>query len=398
MSRLAVLIPTHDHGPLLRRAAESALSQTVADLDVVILGDGVDPVTRRVAEELAEMDPRVSFLDRPKGPRLGEIHRHGWLTNEVSAPSVCYLSDDDLLLPHHVEMALAALREVDFVAPVASWIRIDGSVACEPGDMSREDFRRWLVTGPRTTFGLSGVAHTVEAYRRLPHGWRTTPAGFSTDHYMWSQWAEQPGLLARTLTEPTVVHLPSPPRRDWTLEQRVAELDQWVARSSSEASFPAHFRAETWMGLDEAAVNLLIRERWFTLAAEHETALRLDAERWNVDLQAALERALADGRAAHGHVDQRRAEVARLTDELVARDETIIELQRRAAQVEAARQDSVDAVDELHGHLGRVRAAEDDLRDTLQALEGSFERRAGRAVRRVTTRFRSRTRKWIGAR
>ena len=41
------------------------------------------------------------------------------------------------------------------------------------------------------SIGLTGVAHTMDAYRRLPHGWRTTPEGMPTDRWMWlqSHWA-----------------------------------------------------------------------------------------------------------------------------------------------------------------------------------------------------------------
>ena len=48
MVRATVLIPTHSHGPLLRLAAESALAQTVADLEVFIVLDGADGVTAAV--------------------------------------------------------------------------------------------------------------------------------------------------------------------------------------------------------------------------------------------------------------------------------------------------------------------------------------------------------------
>ena len=35
-----VLIPTHDHGPLVRFPIESALAQTVQQLEVFVVGDG----------------------------------------------------------------------------------------------------------------------------------------------------------------------------------------------------------------------------------------------------------------------------------------------------------------------------------------------------------------------
>ena len=46
-----VIVPTHDHGQTLRLALASALDQTVADIEVVVVGDGVPDITREIVDE-----------------------------------------------------------------------------------------------------------------------------------------------------------------------------------------------------------------------------------------------------------------------------------------------------------------------------------------------------------
>ena len=58
-------------------------------------------------------DPRVRFFDLPKGERHGERNRHLALA-EAAGRIVCYLSDDDLLLPRHVATMLELLEGADF--------------------------------------------------------------------------------------------------------------------------------------------------------------------------------------------------------------------------------------------------------------------------------------------
>ena len=60
-----VLIPTHDHGPLLPCSARSVLAQTIEEIELFIIGDGVPDVTREVVSELMR-DARVRFFDNPK--------------------------------------------------------------------------------------------------------------------------------------------------------------------------------------------------------------------------------------------------------------------------------------------------------------------------------------------
>jgi GalNAc5-diNAcBac-PP-undecaprenol beta-1,3-glucosyltransferase len=222
-----VLVPTYDHGPTLLRSVGSVLRQTVHDLEVFIVGDGVPDATRDVVAQL-QRDPRVRFFDNPKGPRLGEVHRHAALT-EASGEIVCYLSDDDLWMPEHVETMRALLRDADFAHALLVSIDGDGDFVPELSQHALPADRDVLLSGV-SWVPLSCGAHTLECYRRLPYGWRTTPPGVFTDWYMWHQIVSQPDCHAISGTRPTVLNFPSSRRRGWTIERRVAELDAWVPR------------------------------------------------------------------------------------------------------------------------------------------------------------------------
>src|SRR6185295_1111942 len=73
--------------------------------------------------------------------------------------------------------------------------------------------------------------HTMELYRRLPHGWRPGPQGVPTDQHMWRQILAMPGVRCRSGFRPTVVHPASADRESVPLEDRIRELDLWFDRS-----------------------------------------------------------------------------------------------------------------------------------------------------------------------
>jgi GalNAc5-diNAcBac-PP-undecaprenol beta-1,3-glucosyltransferase len=219
-----VLIPTHDHGPPLLYSARSALAQTVEEIEVFIIGDGVPDVTREIVSDLKQ-DERVRFFDHPKGPRHGEIYRHAAL-QEARGEIVCYLSDDDLWFPEHIACMRRLLSSADFAHALPLYIDERGEISFHAGDLTVPGYRESLLSGVNFV-ALSCGAHTTEMYRSLPHGWRTTPTGIPTDLYMWQQFLSEPGCRATGCTRPTVLNLPCSLRRDQSPAGRLTELGKW---------------------------------------------------------------------------------------------------------------------------------------------------------------------------
>lgn len=233
MLAATVLVPTHDHGPTLLRSIASALAQTISNLEVLVVGDGVPDVTRELIAELTSSEPRVKFFDNPKGPRHGEQHRHEAL-REAQGEIVCYLSDDDLWLPDHVEQLQALLSESDFAHTLPLRVDPDGHIHHWRVDLELP-FYRELLLGGENRIPLCCAGHTLELYRRLPAGWRAGPEEIPSDLHMWQQILSVPGCRAVSGTRPTVLHFPSHERGGWSSEERLDELDAWTARVNDPA-------------------------------------------------------------------------------------------------------------------------------------------------------------------
>ncbi len=232
MPLATILIPTHDHGPTLRYAVRSALNQTVRDVELFIIGDGVPEHARRIIHQLAAADRRVRFFDHSKHESRGEPYRHAAL-QAARGRVVCCLSDRDLWLPDHVARMLALLENADFANTFSVHVLPGGHLQIFPVDLSRESFRRLHLQGVNRV-AFSCAAHTMAMYRRLPYGWRITPKGAPTDLYMWQQFLAQPDCRAASGLRPTAITFPSPPRLGWSAERRLAELEHWAQRIEDE--------------------------------------------------------------------------------------------------------------------------------------------------------------------
>lgn len=229
MTDVSILIPTHRHVTLLPWAIRSALDQDNASVEVLVVGDGVEDQTRDVIAGFAS-DPRVRFFDLPKGPRLGEAYRHAVLLEEARGRIVSYLSDDDVLLRDHVLGILPLLEDADFAHPAIAHVTPDGTLVFHHWDVRRPEFV-WLMRSGRCALGLTGTSHTLDAYRRLPRGWRTTPEGVATDRYMWLQWVDQPWFRGATSRRLTHLHFPDPRWKELAEDERADVLGDWFVRS-----------------------------------------------------------------------------------------------------------------------------------------------------------------------
>jgi GalNAc5-diNAcBac-PP-undecaprenol beta-1,3-glucosyltransferase len=222
MAEATVIVPTYEHGLTLRHAVQSALGQTVSDLEVVIVGDGVTDETRATTEELVAGDPRVRFEDHPKSPGHGFAYKHQAVL-EAGSEVVCYLSDDDLWLPEHVASMRELLEDADFGAAATIGFRGDEPTIKVPRNLRLRHFRGLVHGGERAILQLSAVAHTVAAYRRTPRGWLVE----DPDYYaVWAQFAARRMRIASTF-RPTVLQFPAPRRSALTQADRAAELERW---------------------------------------------------------------------------------------------------------------------------------------------------------------------------
>jgi len=257
-----ILIPTHRHARLLPFALRSALAQEDAEIEVFVVGDGVADDTRAAVQPFLA-DPRVRFFDQPKGERHGERLRHEALADS-SAAAVCYLCDDDLLLPGHVRQALDLLKRADLVTDLPANVWPDGSIHYFAFDLARPEFVTLLAEG-RGGGGLTGTSHTREAYDRLPFGWRPAPPDTPTDVYMLQQFVSLPNFTGATSDRLTSLAFPSPLRTAMSDDERVAELEFWEGRIR-DPGLPQELEALTFSAARRAAERLKL------------TSLRLEDE------------------------------------------------------------------------------------------------------------------------
>jgi hypothetical protein len=250
---VTVILPTHDHASTVDLAGQSVLGQSVRSLELVVIGDGATAEVRAAVLPLLA-DKRVRFIDRPKAPSRAELVRHEVLA-EATSPYVCYLGDDDIMLPDHLAATLERLENVEFTHPLPVFIDRDGTLRAHLTDLAEPRCRLWHMHPTRNAVSLTGVGHRLDAYLKLPHGWQEAPPGHWSDHYMWQQWFAHAEVRYATGSRLTVLKFEASVRADMTAAQRRAEILAWLARSQ-RPGFDAWLADQAADAIRRAAIDL----------------------------------------------------------------------------------------------------------------------------------------------
>jgi len=221
-----VVIPTHNHPTTLKYSVESAQNQTVNDLDIVIIGDGVTDDTRDVISDIIKADDRVRFEDEPKRISRNEVARHR-IISESKSDIVTYLGDDDLLLSKHVEVMRDMLVDSDFTHPLPVLVYPDNVVKVLRINLKNKTWVDYHLKPKHNKISLTGVAHTMDLYRKLKYGWRVAPKNVWSDHYMWQQIFLTPDIKLSSSDLSTMIKLPSSVRQENNMLNRASEIERW---------------------------------------------------------------------------------------------------------------------------------------------------------------------------
>jgi Glycosyl transferase family 2 len=283
---VSVVVPTHDHGPTLVPAVRSALRQTVAELEVLIVGDGMPSPAAEVARRLEREHERVRLFEFEKGARHGEAHRDRVIEHDARGRFVLYLSDDDLWLPEHAETLVAALDGVDFVGGTAASVQQQGLALTPAHDLSRPDFRPLLLSPSRVwnAIPLSVAGHSRAAYLQSEARWSPAPTTIWTDLHFYRGLLADERIEAASSDQVTCLHFAAADRDGMTSAERVSELERWGRRledAGELATIRREFEAARWARAVEGELRAAEAHRALNEAhfeARHLRALTVEAD------------------------------------------------------------------------------------------------------------------------
>src|SRR5208282_4791879 len=101
---VSILIPTYKRPNKLKRAITSVLSQTYADLKVIVCDNASGDETSEIAALFMQQDSRVRYYQQSEN--IGMNANFNFAVSKVETPFFALLADDDYYLPNFLMDAM----------------------------------------------------------------------------------------------------------------------------------------------------------------------------------------------------------------------------------------------------------------------------------------------------
>lgn len=254
---ISVVIPTLGRPGLLAEALASVEAQTLRDLEVIVVNDGGHALGHVVAPWRRRL--RLRLIELPE--RRGAAAARNVAIDHAEGSYIAFLDDDDLFLPHHLEIACRALATtgLDFVYLGA--VVSDRRLRSLPPDWRR--MHRKMYEFDRRFLQVANYIHTGSIVVR---NFRDTAARFdeSLSHCEdWDMWI----ALTTTLAYDAICV-----GEVTTIYHQIAGVDGLVAAAQRVTPSPFSIVRERMYAkwpVDDDTLVVVAYRRWFTRFEDH---------------------------------------------------------------------------------------------------------------------------------
>jgi succinoglycan biosynthesis protein ExoO len=205
---VSVLVACRDAEPWLAAALDSALGQTLGELEVILVDDGSRDGSPEIGRAFAARDARLRLV-RHAAPRGSAAARNTAL-GLACGRWIAVLDADDRMEPERLARLVATAERVgaDWLAD-DQWIEAEGTgwpparlLFEEPAGASPLDIVRFLDRDPPEAIGYGTLKPLVRRAFLCAHGIRWRPEAGRSDDFAFTLECLAAGASARLLNEP----------------------------------------------------------------------------------------------------------------------------------------------------------------------------------------------------
>jgi len=171
---VSIIMPTYNRAELLRKAIDSVQAQSIANWELIIIGDNCPTLSQTMSKET---DRRIKWwnLSKNNGPG-GTVPRNYALKTLATGHWIAYLDDDNQWRRNHLESLILAIGEYGADYGISSIFMNDTPIYCKEPMRYRVD--------------TSSILHKASLLKKYGY-WKTREeVGYAHDWELVSRWKD----------------------------------------------------------------------------------------------------------------------------------------------------------------------------------------------------------------
>lgn len=129
MPVISVIVPVYNTEKYLKRCVDSILSQTFADLELILVDDGSTDNSGNICEQYAVSDPRVKvFHQTNQGQAAARNYALDWILTNSSSEWISFVDSDDWIHPEMLEFLYRVVCENNTQISICGFIQTDHDI------------------------------------------------------------------------------------------------------------------------------------------------------------------------------------------------------------------------------------------------------------------------------
>lgn len=135
--KVSVIVPVYNTEKYLRQCVDSISSQTLPEIEIILVDDGSEEDCARLCDELAQNDPRIKVIHKPNaGPGLA---RNTGM-EAASGEYVGFVDSDDFVKPEMYEALYTAAEKYDADLVISGICFVGGNTFSQTGAYSEKHY------------------------------------------------------------------------------------------------------------------------------------------------------------------------------------------------------------------------------------------------------------------
>lgn len=121
---ISIVVPVYNTGEYLSKCVESILSQSHADIEVLLVDDGSTDGSSQICDEFGRIDARVRVFHQDNA---GPSAARNYGIREARGSMIAFVDSDDVISPRMYEVLVARIKETDSDLAICNFFEVTGN-------------------------------------------------------------------------------------------------------------------------------------------------------------------------------------------------------------------------------------------------------------------------------